>query len=316
MSFRFRLAHLSDPHLRAAKLAGAEWLGKRGLSGLSMSAGRRRRHDPDLVERVSDDVIAARPDAVAVTGDVVTFSLTREFELAAAWLGRLAEAAPTLVVPGNHEALATGWRRRLDGAWGSYAIGDEGETWPFVRRFGSVALVALSTATVTPPFMARGRVGRQARARLGELVAGTRAAGRLPVVLMHHPPTRLTSRRKALADDGAVRAVLARAGVGLVLHGHTHEASLSWIDGRYGRTLVLGAPSASYRAAVGGGWRLLTLSDDLHGWRVQIEPRTPLPDGSVRTLTPLCLRLPGPGVADARPAPMLGAPDPTIQATP
>ena len=305
MSFGFRLAHLSDPHLRSTTLRGAEWLGKRGLGGLSLRAGRAARQDPQVVERVSEDVIAAAPDAIAVTGDVVTFSLRREFEAAAAWLDRLAEAAPVLVVPGNHEALATGWRRRMAAAWRHHGGGDAGETFPYLQRFGSLGLIALSTATVTPPFMASGRVGRRARATLGTLVARTRDEGRLPVVLMHHPPTRLTSRRKALVDDRAVREVLARAGVALVLHGHTHAAALSWIDGRFGRSPVLGAPSAGHPAAAGGGWRLVTFGADARGWRVEIEPRTVRPDESVHGLTPLCLRLPGPDVADARPAPIL-----------
>ena len=43
--------------------------------------------------------------------------------------------------------------------WGDYMRGDDGGTFPFVRRRGPLALIGLSSAVPTPPFLATGRLG-------------------------------------------------------------------------------------------------------------------------------------------------------------
>ena len=49
--------------------------------------------------------------------------------------------------------------------------GDDGAGgFPFVRRRGPLALIGLSTAVPTAPFMATGRLGDAQLARLGEML--------------------------------------------------------------------------------------------------------------------------------------------------
>lgn len=287
------LAHLSDPHLPVALPRGTDLLGKRGLSALNWRGRRAARHDARVAETLLADLLAARPEAIAMTGDLVNFSLDREFEAAADWLARLGPPERVIALPGNHEALSPGWRHRL-ARWGPHARGGDGEDYPWMRRFGRVALIAVSTAVATPPFLASGRVGPAARAALARLIAAARAEEMLPVVLMHHPPTRVTPRRKGLVDGPAVRAVLAEAGAGLVLHGHTHAPDLSWIDATRGRIPVLGVPSFSMRAGMGhapGAWRLIALATDGGGWTATLTERAITPDGDVTARTPVRLRL-------------------------
>jgi nucleotide-binding universal stress UspA family protein len=274
-----RLAHLSDVHLPLTVPRGGELLSKRGLSALNWRLKRRALHGAEVAEALLSDLRAARPDAVAMTGDLCNFALAREFAAGGGWLDALGPAERVVAIPGNHEALTPGWRARMAQGWGRHALGPSGEETPFLRPVGPVALIAVSTAVATPPFMASGRVGPAARTRLGELIAQARRAGLLPVVLMHHPPTAITSRRKGLADREAVCAVLAEAGAALVLHGHTHRPDLSWIDGGgtdAPRIPVLGVPSFSLRPrATGegndhpaGAWREIVLerrSAERHG---------------------------------------------------
>ncbi len=122
--------------------------------------------------------------------------------------------------------------------------------FPFLRIRGPVALVGVSTAVPTPPFMATGRLGAPQIARMAALLAG--AAGQFRAVLIHHPPHVVPkSHFKRLVDADAFRQAIAAAGAELVIHGHDHVRSLAWIDGPRGRVPVIGVPSAS--AAFGGG---------------------------------------------------------------
>lgn len=298
MTDRLRLAHLTDPHLPFAEPRGTELIGKRGLGWLSWRLKRRRRQGPEVAEALLSDLHAASPDLIAMTGDLVTFSLAREFAAARVWLERLGPPDRVIVTAGNHEALTAGWAARMAAAWGSYGRGPGGEEPPFLVDSGSAALIAVPTAVATAPFLATGRTGAEARARAAALIAAARAGGRLPLVLMHHPPTPVAARRRSLTDAAEVRAAL--AGAALVLHGHTHRPELSWIDGPHGRIPVLGAPGFAARPGFGeppGAWRLLEIAPGPDGWRATVTERAITPSGEVHSRTPLVFALPGPAVA-------------------
>ncbi len=60
-------------------------------------------------------------------------------------------------------------------------------TYPFVRRRGPVALIGLSTAVPTRPFMATGELGREQMQRLAAALDRACEDGLFRVVLIHHP---------------------------------------------------------------------------------------------------------------------------------
>jgi 3',5'-cyclic AMP phosphodiesterase CpdA len=156
-------------------------------------------------------------------------------------------------VPGNHDSYVRAAARAPAIHWGDYMQSDERGSaeltrrisYPFVRRRGPVALVGLSTALPTAPFMATGRLGEEQLARLADVLAGLAAEGLFRVVLIHHPPAGERAAHKRLVDAPALRAVLEQHGAELVIHGHDHVHSLAWIDGPQGRIAVVGVPSAS-----------------------------------------------------------------------
>jgi 3',5'-cyclic AMP phosphodiesterase CpdA len=295
-----RLAHVSDPHLPGPLPRGAAWFGKRGLSAFNWLRRRRRLHRAEIAAAVAADLAAQAPDMVAMTGDLVNFGLAEEFAAARDWLARLGPPGRVIVTPGNHDALVRGWQAGL-AALGPHP-GAEGLDRPRMRVAGDVALIAVSTAIPTPPFRATGRIGAAARESLAALLREARTAGRLPVVLMHHPPTAITAPRRRLLDGAETCAVLAEAGAGLVLHGHTHRPDLSWIDGAAGRIPVMGVPSASLCAEAGspGAWRLIGLARSGGGWTATVTERAVTPAGDVRPFAPITLSLPGPPPCDAR----------------
>jgi 3',5'-cyclic AMP phosphodiesterase CpdA len=242
----FLLAHISDIHLAPLPAPHlAELISKRGLGYLNWLRRRRAIHRADVLAAVVTDLQAQNPDHVAVTGDLVNLSLSGEFAPARAWLRQLGAPADTTFVPGNHDAYvraAAGFSGR---DWGDYMCGDGGETFPFVRRRGTLALIGLSTALPTLPLAATGRLGDGQLARLGEVLAALGREGLFRVVLLHHPPTAGVNYFRRLTDAPALREVLRKHGAELVLHGHLHESSLVWLAGPRESIPCLGAPSAS-----------------------------------------------------------------------
>lgn len=296
------IAHLTDPHLPLGLPSCAELAPKRLLSLISWQRRRRYLHRAEIAARAIDDVVSAKPDFIAITGDLVNFSLPREFAAGAEWLSRLGSPKCTGVVPGNHEALVAGFESPMRTHWGAYLESDDGTPgFPWLRRRGEVAFIGVSSAVVTPPLFASGRVGETQCARLAQLLAETGREGLFRVVLIHHPPTGIVNRRKGLSDRQRVTEVLAGEGAELVLHGHTHRADLSWIDAVHTRVPVIGAPSASMDpahaswaegGADGSAWFRIRVHRSGGQWSVGLCERRVTREGTVTDGVRLTFRLP------------------------
>lgn len=240
------LAHLSDIHLAPLpQPAIAELISKRGLGYLNWLRKRRDIHRPDVLAGVVADLKAQQPDQIAVTGDLVNLSLTSEFAPARAWLEALGDPRGTTFVPGNHDAYVRSVATRAIEDWADYMRGDAGESFPFVRRRGRVALVGLSTSLPTLPLAATGRLGKEQLSKLGGVLDSLKREELFRVILIHHPPIPGVNRFRRLHDAPALREVLRKHGAELVLHGHLHENSLIWLAGPREGIPCIGAPSAS-----------------------------------------------------------------------
>jgi 3',5'-cyclic AMP phosphodiesterase CpdA len=291
----FVLAHLSDLHL-AAPPRLAELAGKRGLGFINWHRGRKNIHRVETLDTVTADLKTFAVDHVAVTGDLVNLSLTGEYRLARAWLEALGPPSAVTVIPGNHDIYVPG---ALDGPssfWGEYMRGENGVgpgAFPFVRRRGNVALIALSSALPTGPFMATGRLGDSQLVRFA--AALDRARRFFRIVLIHHPPVSPASRYlRRLTDADEFRRVLAEQGADLVLHGHDHRRSLVWLDGPQRPIPALGAPSASARVPHHGenaaGYNLLRIEGEPGAWRCELVARERGADGVIREVGRQTLR--------------------------
>jgi 3',5'-cyclic AMP phosphodiesterase CpdA len=253
------LAHISDLHIGPLPPPGLRALaGKRITGYLSWRLKRSKVHKFEVLDVLARDLAAQQPDHIAVTGDLVNISLSDEFVQARDFLNRLGSGDHVTVVPGNHDAYVSVPWRDSTGLWSDYMTGshaDDGETdraprdasdFPFVRRIGDVALIGVSTAVPTPPFIAAGELGQAQLGRLGTMLEALERAGLFRVVLIHHPPFAGGAyKRKSLRDAGAFAAVVARSGCELVLHGHMHISSLGRLPTPGGAAPVFGVPSAS-----------------------------------------------------------------------
>jgi 3',5'-cyclic AMP phosphodiesterase CpdA len=272
----FVLAHLSDPHLPPLPRPGLiELAGKRALGYLNWTRNRHKYHHREVLDVLASDLRAQSPDHIAVTGDLVNLALAAEFAPARAWLESLGPPARVTAIPGNHDAYVRATRQRFADSWSSFLEGDErrngGRIFPALRRRGPLALISLSSAVPTPPFMATGTLGSTQLDALDRLLAGLSGAETFRVLLVHHP-LRSESRFKRLTDSAALLDCLKRHGVELVLHGHDHVHSTIRIDGPGGTIPVVGVPSAS---AVAHGhypdaaYNLFAIRRDGGAWRCE-----------------------------------------------
>ncbi len=304
----FAFAHISDLHLPfEPRLSLRQHFSKRQLSVWSW----RRRGEVQ-----SDHILAALKrdlhdhaiDHVLLTGDITNFSLPGEFRHAAGWLSALAPADRISLVPGNHDALVPVPATEGIGQWDAWTRLDRG--WPFAHRVRNVTLIGRNSALPTAPLLARGRLGPHQLEQLERMLTDEGAAGRVRIVMLHHPAARgAIGWRKALADGDALRAVLARTGAELVLHGHARDARLDAISGPREPIPCLCVPSSSALPNPkdqGARWHALRIIECDSDRRVEVTVRRwSIDAGSFVTdiVYELCLPKQSPLAAGDNPAP-------------
>ena len=242
------IAHLSDLHFAPLPTVGARKLiSKRILGYLSWHRKRKHEHRTNVLEALLNDLKEDRPDHICVTGDLTNIALPEEFETARRWLLRAGIADAISIIPGNHDAYVAGALENGLPLWAEWMTGDDGKTgFPYLRRRGKISIIGTSSAVATLPAMASGRLGEQQLIALESMLKAEHQAGQFTLIMIHHPPQPgAESPRKALSDAKAFRAVIARTGAGLILHGHTHRALKASIDGPDGPVPILGCGSSS-----------------------------------------------------------------------
>lgn len=187
-----RLVHLSDLHF-----------------------GRER---PELLTPLLRAVEAARPDLIAISGDLTQRARESQFARARAFLDRL--PAPWLCVPGNHDVPLENWPLRLIRPYRAWARAFGRDLEPELT-VGEIRAIGLNT--VSPFLWQRGWTTRSAVKRLRARLADA-PPGRLNVLVAHHPFAQDETVEKDLMR-GARRGIAAvgEAGVDVILCGHLHQ---------------------------------------------------------------------------------------------
>ena len=283
----FVIAHLSDFHLGFPDgSAVREFLNKRVLGYLMWRLRRRAEHRPEVLEALVSDLRAARPDHVVVTGDLTHLGLPAEFLRAREWLHALGPPSQVTVIPGNHDAyVRDAWGGPV-AEWSDYMVSDGLSSpdpmvplglFPTVRIRGAFAVIGVCTARPSLPLLAVGSIGRAQLARLEKALETTGRQNLFRVVLIHHPPVPGTvTWHRRLTDSSAFRAILARQGAELVLHGHAHRTSMHQIETPGGTVPVIGVPAASalgLTAERGSRYHLYHVRRGNRGWDLRIAVR-------------------------------------------
>ena len=212
-----RIAHLSDVHF------GGE--------------------EPGAVEAAIEAVAAFAPTLTAVTGDLTLNGVPREFQAARAWLDRLPK--PLLVTPGNHDTPY--WNLVLR----ALVPFDRYRTYigaPQLAGYDAPGLAArcLNSARGAQPRLDWSK-GAMALKPLKAIDWGSSAT--LKVFGCHHP---LMDIAGAPVTGGVHRgdraaAILAEAGVDLILTGHVHVPFALALPGATSPCYALGAGTLSIR---------------------------------------------------------------------
>ena len=296
----FRLAHLTDPHVGPLPRPRLRQLmSKRATGWVNWSRGRKLTHDMEILAALVSDLRAAAPDHIACTGDLCNIGLPSEWETARTFMEALGEPGFVSFVPGNHDAYVRGSLKGLLDAVGPWTRDDAGrdKVFPYLRRRGPLALVGLSSAIPTAPFVASGRLGsdqiRAAETMLQDLAAEPERPCR--VVMIHHPPHVGGAKAgRNLTDAHAFEAMIGRVGADLVLHGHNHVGSVAFVMSPGGRRVpVIGAPSASARGGAlkhCAGYHLYEIERTATGFSLTATLRGLLPEGGLGDLGTLTLK--------------------------
>ena len=252
----FTLAHLSDVHLSPLpRPRVGELMSKRMIGYANWLRGRHEVHSRKALDALTADLGRQDTSHIAITGDLVNLGLPAEFEAALSWLHTIGPPADVTVVPGNHDTYVKLHYDTGIGLWrdfmtanpdGSPEHARSAQGFPFVRIRESVAMIGLSSAIPTLPFMAAGRLDRVQLDVLPSLLRTLREQELFRVVLIHHPPLHgLTARHRGLQNSNDLLAILRAEGTELVLYGHNHDQALDRIETKTGPAPMVGVPSAS-----------------------------------------------------------------------
>jgi 3',5'-cyclic AMP phosphodiesterase CpdA len=296
----FTLAHMSDLHIGPLPSPRRMELASKRLFGyLNWHNSRKNIHHRPTLDRLADDLRTAKPDHIAITGDIVNLGMRDEYVQALEWLKQLGPADKVSVVPGNHDAYVPLWNEPGIGRWNSFMTND-GESehihsgsrsgFPYVRKRGDVAIIGLSSAIPTMPLIAAGRLGGKQREKLHEILVELGKQDLFRIILIHHPPMFLAGNWvRGLRDAQELRRILRRAGAEMIIHGHDHNHKIRSMKGPNGRIPVVGIPSASVVSHPHkplARYNLYRIERRETGWHCELEGRgLSGPSGPVE---PLC----------------------------
>ena len=248
----FTLAHLSDAHIGPLPHARRrDLIGKRITGYINWKRGRATAHDMDVLAAVVTDMRNQAPDHVAMTGDILNIGLPGEYPLAAAWLETLGAAGTQVsFVAGNHDAYTRGALPTLARTFAPWTRNDTTglSGYPYLKVRDGVALIGLCSGVPRAPFIASGRLGHLQREICEDLLADAGRRKLARVIMMHHPPKidePTGHLGRGLTDHMAFRAMIARVGAELIVHGHNHKLYVDHMPGPTRMVPVVGVPSAS-----------------------------------------------------------------------
>jgi 3',5'-cyclic AMP phosphodiesterase CpdA len=178
------------------------------------------RDDPRVVHALRADLLAARPDVLAVSGDLTQRARVSQFEAARAFLDSLPFAR--VVVPGNHDIPLGDVARRILAPRGRFRRYITQDRAPLFLD-DEIAVLGLDS---TDAFRWKdGELSARDVARIRDAFA-TLPAHLMRVLVLHHPIIPPADDPSPALVDGADEALLAleECSADLILAGHLHIA--------------------------------------------------------------------------------------------
>ncbi len=278
----FRLAHISDIHLGPLpKVRRRELFSKRITGYVNFRRNRTNVDQPEITANLLAYLRNLEPDHTVITGDLINLGLRSEFENAAHWLSRLGDPKDNTVVLGNHDAYVPGARQMAMEAWQPWINGDDESIiasekhYPVLRQRDGISIIGCNSARASAPFLATGYFKKDQGKKLASILQEEGEAGRFRIILIHHAPfPGATDRYKRLRGMKNFMSVIREHGAELILHGHTHYATLESIPGKFGRVPVICVPAAYQwlgHKKPAAGINLFEITKSNEKWQVKLE---------------------------------------------
>ena len=214
---------------------------------------------PAAVAAVERRFAERRWDVIAISGDLTQRNTRRQFAKARAFMEKARAAAPTVVIPGNHDVawwwctLGFGGRALMYRGYRKWISRD---LEPSLRAPGAT-VASINTShgiqwfTLTTRVRDLSIVGAMRPAQLARATAALSAApdGDLRVLMVHHNVLRgkLSNRWGLVSREGGLDEVSATE-CELVLCGHDHESQVEQVVRAARRCVVLQVNTISNRS--------------------------------------------------------------------
>ncbi|MBY7648919.1 MAG: metallophosphatase [Candidatus Liberibacter europaeus] len=283
----FVLAHISDIHLNYPPYLYELSL-KRIIGLANWHFNRKKYLSHEVVKLLINDISSHNADHIAITGDLVNMTSKREVYAAKNWLKSIGNPNDISIVFGNHDAYVSGSKEKSLRAWKKYIAGDttctRGKIFPYMRVRNNVALIGCSTVVNTPPFISNGYFGQKQADDTSQLLCKAKQDGLFRIIMMHHPPVLdESSIYNRMFGIKRFQDVIAKEGVELILHGHTHLNSLHWMTSQETVAPVVGVASASQKKATRkpmASYNLFYIAKNYNNWTLRGERYTLSPDAT------------------------------------
>ena len=187
------------------------------------------RVDAALLDPLVDAVVRARPDVVAISGDLTQRARNIQFLEARAFLDRL--PTPQIVVPGNHDVPLYDVVRRFAGPLRRFRRHISRDLAPF-HCDDTMAVIGINTARSLT--FKNGRINARQVETVAQRFAGL-PESILRVVVTHHPfdlPGK-GEENDVVGRSSSAMHTFAECGVDLFLSGHMHQSHVSNTTRRY-----------------------------------------------------------------------------------
>lgn len=248
------VAHISDLHqLSLEGVKARHFIGKRLTGGVNLLLNRGGNYPRDVALALMADVRDQQPDHVVLSGDLTNLAFSAEFELVRDLLEELSlPPRQVTVVPGNHDYYTRSSLRdeTFCKIMGKFLHGDlqpGAGPFPMLRVRGELALVALCSAHPSAPFMAVGTLGSRQLRQTEKILGSEQCKDRFRLVVLHHSPAQDgVPWKNRLTDGAAFRAMIARAGAELMIHGHLHRFLRRELPGPGAPVPLIGVGSSTW----------------------------------------------------------------------
>lgn len=273
MSFKLRVAHLSDLHFWKKSYNPLQFCCKRWLGNLNSWLVRHNELETGRLEALPELFSQLGVNLVLIAGDLTTTGRMVEFRMARELIQQMKEhGIEVALVPGNHDHYThlAYWQGRI------YRYFPE-ETSDALKRRRVASrqlqpglwLVTMDTALATSWISSEGSfseaIERELERTLLQIPSSDRA-----ILLNHFPLFCLDHRFKKLRRDSELRLLLQRfPQVQLYLHGHTHRHSIADLRPD---NLPIVIDSGCVSLCKWGRWNLIDLSEtgciiSPHAWQ-------------------------------------------------